>query len=84
MTSRVTTAWIAVGVGILAGLTSLSRILVANNNALSDLVWAEDGLFAQCVKMHGPISCTAEPYAGYVLGLPRLAAVPVSFFSLDS
>ncbi len=84
MTSRATTAWVAVGVGLLAGLTSIARILVANHDALSDLVWAEDGLFAQCVKMHGPISCTAEPYAGYVLGLPRLAAIPVSVFPLDS
>jgi hypothetical protein len=84
VTSRATTAWVAAMVAVLAGVTSLSRILVANGNALSDLVWAEDGLFAMCVKAHGPISCTAEPYAGYILGLPRLAAIPVSVFPLDT
>ncbi len=83
MTSRARTAWLAVAVGLLAGAVSLLRILLANGSALATLVWAEDGLFPLCVRVHGLLPCMADPFAGYFLFLPRLVALPVSWVPLD-
>ncbi len=74
---------IAVVVGIAAFVVSIARILVTNGSALSNLVWAEDGLFPLCVKSHSVFSCTVDPFAGYFLFLPRVVAWPVSLFPLD-
>jgi hypothetical protein len=62
---------------------SLSRILVINPGALSELVWAEDGLFPLCIKNYGYFSCLVDPFAGYLLFLSRTLAWPVSLFPLS-
>ena len=62
---------------------SLSRILVTNSGALSELVWAEDGLFPLCINSYGYFSCLVDPFAGYLLFLSRTLAWPVSLFPLS-
>lgn len=64
----------------LASLISLMRILVSNKDALSNLVWAEDGLFPLCTQVHGYVNCLVDPYEGYFLLLSRTLALPVSLF----
>ena len=59
------------------------RILLANGQALTTLVWAEDGLFPLCVRAHGPVACATDPFSGYLLLLPRLVAWPVSLVPID-
>lgn len=78
------TAWLAVAAAVAAGLLSIGRILLANGSALSNLVWAEDGLFPLCVRAHNVASCTVDPYSGYLLLVPRLVAWPVSLTAMDS
>ena len=63
---------------------SLSRILVTNSAALSELVWAEDGLFPLCINGYGYFACLVDPFAGYLLFLSRTLALPVSFFPLST
>ncbi len=62
---------------------SLSRILVTNSGALSELVWAEDGLFPLCINSYGYFPCLVDPFAGYLLFLSRTLAWPVSLFPLS-
>lgn len=57
---------------------------MANSSALSNLVWAEDGLFPLCVIQHNYVECLVDPFAGYLLFLSRTLALPVSWFPLDS
>ena len=71
-------------VGATAFVVSLARLLATNPQALSTLVWAEDGLFPLCVKQHGYLACLLDPYAGYSLFLSRTLAVPVSWFPLEA
>jgi hypothetical protein len=66
-----------------ASVLSISRITMANPQALSTIVWAEDGLFPLCVKAHGVVPCLVDPFAGYLLFVPRLVAWPVSAFPMD-
>lgn len=74
----------AILVGLAAAAVSLGRILITNSEALTNMVWAEDGIFPLCVDKVGPLSCTIDPYAGYLIFLPRLIAVPISWLPLDS
>lgn len=83
MTSRSRTVVLTVVVSLVAGVTSLARVLVANRDALGSLVWAEDGLFPLCVRAHDAASCLVDPFAGYLLFLPRVVAVPVSLLPMD-
>ncbi len=78
------TAWLAVAAGLVAGLLSVGRLLLANGSALTNLVWAEDGLFPLCVRAHNVAACAVDPYSGYLLLVPRLAAWPVSLVPMDS
>ena len=71
-------------VGATAFVVSLARLLATNPQALSTLVWAEDGLFPLCVKQHGYLACLLDPYAGYSLFLSRTLAVPASWFPLEA
>lgn len=64
----------AVLVGVVATGLSIGRVLIQAPQSLSELVWAEDGLFALCVRKAGLLECLADPFAGYLLGLPRLLA----------
>ena len=64
----------------LGSAISLLRILASNRDALSNLVWAEDGLFPLCIQVHGYFPCLVDPYEGYFLFLSRTLAFPVSLF----
>jgi len=67
-----------VGVGLIvtlvAAVASIGRLLLGANNSIGQLVWAEDGLFPLCVRKAGLVECLADPFAGYLLGAPRLLA----------
>ena len=78
------TTWLAVAAALVAGALSVGRLLLANGSALSNLVWAEDGLFPLCVRAHNVASCAVDPYSGYLLLVPRLVAWPVSLVPMDS
>ena len=71
-------------VALAGAVISVSRILVTNSAALSELVWAEDGLFPLCINSYGYFSCLVDPFAGYLLFLSRTLALPVSFFPLSN
>lgn len=71
-------------VGILSAAISLGRLYITDREVLTELVWAEDGLFPLCVANHGYWDCLWEPYAGYLLFLSRTLAVPVAYTPLDS
>lgn len=57
---------------------------MVNPKALSDLVWAEDGLFPLCIQSAGYLSCLTDPFAGYLLFLSRTLAWPVSLFPFST
>lgn len=80
---RGTNAIVAILVGILGAALSLGRILLANPEALSTLLWAEDGLFPLCVLKEDVLTCTADPFAGYLLLGPRLIAGLVALFPME-
>lgn len=78
------TAWLALAAAVVAGVLSIGRLWLADHAVLSNLVWAEDGLFPLCVRAHDVASCAVDPYSGYLLLVPRLVAWPVSWVPLDS
>lgn len=63
-----------VGVGLVAAAVSLLRLWWSNPDALTQVIWAEDGLFPLCVAKAGFLTCLVDPFAGYLLFLPRVAA----------
>lgn len=81
------TPLIAVIVGIVAGGISLLRLWWGNTDSLTQVIWAEDGVFPLCVEKAGFLTCLIDPFAGYLLFLPRLVAgvvawVPVAQWAL--
>lgn len=71
-------------VGLISSVISLGRLYITDQEVLTELVWAEDGLFPVCVANHGYWDCLWDPYAGYLLFLSRTLAVPVAYTPLDS
>lgn len=71
-------------VGLISSVISLGRLYITDQEVLTELVWAEDGLFPLCVDNHGYWDCLWDPYAGYLLFLSRTLAVPVAYTPLDS
>ena len=67
-------------VGLVAAVISLGRLWLANHSALTEVVWAEDGVFPLCVEKAGFLTCLTDPFAGYLLVLPRLLAGLVALF----
>lgn len=65
-------------VGLAAASVSLVRLWLGNPAALTEVLWAEDGLFPLCIHKVGFWECFTDPFAGYWLFLPRLLAWPVS------
>jgi len=65
---------------VLGSLISVLRIVTANSDALTQLVWAEDGLFPLCIQANGYFQCLVDPYEGYFLFLSRTLAFPVAGF----
>lgn len=79
----------SVVVGVVAGAISLLRLWWANPDSLTQVVWAEDGVFPLCVEKAGFFTCLVDPFAGYLLFLPRLVAgvvalVPVEQWALTT
>ena len=77
----------AIGVGAVAGAVSLARLWLGNRDALTEVIWAEDGVFPLCIEKADFLTCLTDPFAGYLLFLPRLAAglvasVPVEQWAL--
>ena len=68
----------------MAAVVSFARVLLHTGEAIGELVWAEDGLFPLCVRKAGVWDCLVDPFAGYLLGLPRLLAGITAAFPLDS
>lgn len=74
----------ALAIGLAAAGISLARVLIMNPAALATLVWAEDGIFPLCVDKVGLLTCTFDAYAGYLIFLPRLLAIPIAWLPLES
>ena len=70
--------------GLLAAALSLGRVLGQGSGSVGELVWAEDGLFPLCVRKAGMVACLTDPFAGYLLGLPRLLAGITAAFPMDA
>jgi len=65
-------------VGVLAAGISLARLWLGNRDAVQENLWAEDGLFPLCIHKADFFTCLSDPFAGYLLFLPRVLAWPVS------
>jgi len=70
-------------VGLVAGAFSLLRLWWGNPDALTQVIWAEDGVFPLCVEKAGFLTCLTDPFAGYLLFLPRLAAGVVALVPVE-
>jgi len=71
-------------VGLLAAAISLGRLWLGNRDALQENLWAEDGLFPLCIHKADFVTCLSDPFAGYLLFLPRALAWPISVLPLES
>ena len=77
--------WVwAVALGVVAALLSLARLIVTNAQALDTVLFAEDGIFPLCVAKADAFTCLFDPYAGYLIFLPRVLGVVVAQFPLES
>lgn len=65
-------------IGVVVAGISLVRLWLGNSLALTQNLWAEDGLFPLCIDKADFFTCMSDPFAGYFLFLPRLLAWPVS------
>lgn len=74
---------VAVFVGIFGAVISALRLWLGNSDSLTQLLWAEDGVFPLCIHKAEFISCVVDPFAGYLLVAPRMLAGIVSFFPLS-
>lgn len=79
--SRRSQLWFPGVIGVLSAVISLGRLVWANNDALTQVLWAEDGLFTLCVEKVGFLNCAVDPYAGYSTFLPRVLAGVTSLFA---
>lgn len=63
-----------------AALLSLGRLWLFDRSAPNEVLWAEDGLFTLCIHKADFWTCLTDPFAGYLLFLPRVLVWPVSVF----
>ena len=70
-------------VGVAAAVISLWRLWLGNDAALTENLWAEDGLFPLCIHKADFWACLGDPFAGYLLFLPRVLAWPTSILPLE-
>ena len=70
--------------GLLAAAISLGRLWLGNAEALQENLWAEDGLFPLCIHKADFFTCLSDPFAGYLLFLPRVLAWPVSVLPFEA
>ncbi len=69
----------AVFTGLAAAFLSMARLWLGNPSAPTEVLWAEDGLFPLCIHKADAWTCLTDPFAGYLLFLPRVLAWPVSW-----
>ena len=74
----------ATAIGACAALISLLRLWLGNPDALTEVIWAEDGVFPLCVEKAGFWTCVVDPFAGYLLMLPRLVAGVVAALPVEA
>lgn len=74
----------ALALGVFAGFLSLARLVVTNARALETVLFAEDGIFPLCVAKADAFTCMFDPYAGYLIFLPRVLAIPIAQVPLES
>jgi len=74
----------ALFVGVLAAGISLGRLWLGNRDALQENLWAEDGLFPLCIHKATFLACLSDPFAGYLLFLPRVLAWPTSVLPFEA
>lgn len=80
-----TSMWVwAVAVAVSSMLVSIARLLIAQSGALESVLFAEDGIFPLCVAKADALTCLADPYAGYLIFLPRVFAIPIASFPVES
>ena len=70
-------------VGVASAAISLGRLWLGNSAALTENLWAEDGLFPLCIHKADFWTCLSDPFAGYLLFLPRVLAWPTSILPLE-
>jgi hypothetical protein len=66
-----------------AAAMSLLRLWWGNPDSLTQVIWAEDGVFPLCVEKAGFLTCLVDPFAGYLLFLPRLVAGVVALVPVE-
>ncbi len=74
----------AVAVGVLSSAMSLARLFTTQSTAIESVLFAEDGIFPLCVAKADAWTCLLDPYAGYLIFLPRVLAIPISGFPIES
>lgn len=65
-------------VGLVAAVISIGRLWLFDRSAPAEVLWAEDGLFPLCIRKADFFTCLTDPFAGYLLFLPRVLAWPVA------
>jgi len=73
----------AVLVGFLGAVVSALRLWLGNSDSLSQVLWAEDGVFTLCVHKVDFVSCVVDPFGGYLPLAPRLLAGITALFPLS-
>jgi len=64
-------------------VTSLIRLFVGNVMSVRQILWAEDGLFALCIRNNGILECLSSPYSGSMKStIPKLLAGLIAPFSV--
>lgn len=69
---------VALLTGLLSAVISWGRLWLFDRSAPTEVLWAEDGLFPLCIHKADFWTCLTDPFAGYLLFLPRLIAWPIS------
>lgn len=84
------TRWVSASlVGLLAATLTVLRLWVRSPDALTEQLWAQDGLFVLCSRKVGPIACSVDSFQGsYSFGTKILAgiasALPITAWPLSS
>jgi hypothetical protein len=74
----------ALAVAVLSSAMSLARLFTTQSTAIESVLFAEDGIFPLCVAKADAWTCLLDPYAGYLIFLPRLLAIPISGLPIES
>ena len=69
---------IGIVIGLLASVVSVGRLWLFDQSAPAQVLWAEDGLFTLCIHKADFLTCLVDPFAGYLLFLPRVLVWPIS------